>query len=95
LQDLTPPPIRLHDKEQLLENAKTLLAEEPEREVRRQPLFQELNRLVLRYPNLGGQDQGAGRSRARLQEQPKPAAKQALCFTRGQQFEVRRSHRIG
>jgi len=70
------------------------LVQEPEREVCGQALFQEVNRRVLGYLDLGGQDQSAARIRARSQEQPETAAKHALCFSRGQQFEVRRCHRI-
>jgi hypothetical protein len=58
-------------------------------------LFQELKSRILGYLDLGSQDQGAAWIRACSQEQPKTAAKQALCFRRGQQFEVRRCHRIG
>jgi hypothetical protein len=58
-------------------------------------LLQELNGRILGYLDLGGEEQGAARRRARSQEQPKTAAKQALGFSRSQQFEVRRSHRIG
>jgi len=69
------------------------LVQEPEREIRREALLEELNRRVLGDLDLGSEKQCTTRCCTRTEKQPQPVEQQALHLIRRQSLELSRSHR--
>jgi hypothetical protein len=66
--------------------------QEPQRQVCREPLLQELDSRVLADLDLGRENQRATRRCARFEKHPQPPEQQALNLIRRQSFELSRSH---